>query len=472
MTETTSEAIGRLHTVKDVALAVKGRISRHHAPIFAAAVAFFAFFALIPALTATIGIYGLVADADDVTEQLTDALDGAPESTREFLVEQMADIASGSSGALGVSVVIGLLIALFSASGAVANLVKSLNVAYEIDENRKPWKLRGVALGLMVGGVLVLCIVMFLMTALPSVLSAVGLDGAGRMLLNIGRYPLLGLVMAGALSMLYRLGPDHRGNDKPLSPRLFTIGGFVATVLFVALSALFSFYTANLGSYGETYGPLATIIVLLLWFQLSALAIIVGAEVDAELADREWRARTGLENPDAKASTGTVAAEAYYQAMAARDREAMMALWHRRGAQQHPLFGELAVPEQLASHLDTLFAAFPDLEARIGDIRGGDESATVRYRLTGTFTGDDWTGIPANESELDLDVVAFVQIDDGFIVAIDEVFDSAAMTAQLGFRPGDDSASAKLKKGFGQLRRRFRRPATPSEIEAAEPHDV
>ena len=122
--------------MRDLVLALKDRISRHNAPIFAAAVAFFAFLALIPALTAVIGIYGLVADPDDVARQISEALAGAPESTRTFIVEQMSDISAGSSGVLGLSVGGGLLLALFSASGAVANLLKALNVAYDLDASR------------------------------------------------------------------------------------------------------------------------------------------------------------------------------------------------------------------------------------------------------------------------------------------------------------------------------------------------
>ena len=222
-----------MNDVKDLALAVKDRITRHNAPIFAAGVAFFAFLALIPALTGIIGIYGLVSDPDDVTDQLTDALEGAPETTRDFLVDQMESIAGGSGGALGLSVAISIALALFSASGAVANLIKSLNVAYELEETRKPWTLRGLALVLMLGGIVLLLVVMFLMAALPPLLGETGLGSAASLALNTLRFPILGVVMAVGLSVLYRLGPDHRGNDKPLSPTLITIGGIVATVLFV-----------------------------------------------------------------------------------------------------------------------------------------------------------------------------------------------------------------------------------------------
>ncbi|MEM8706607.1 MAG: YhjD/YihY/BrkB family envelope integrity protein [Actinomycetota bacterium] len=455
--------------VKDLALAVKDRITRHNAPIFAAGVAFFAFLALIPALTGIIGIYGLVSDPDDVTEQLTDALEGAPETTRDFLVDQMESIAGGSGGALGLSVAISIALALFSASGAVANLIKSLNVAYELEETRKPWMLRGLALGLMLGGIVLLLVVLFLMAALPPLLAEIGLGSAASLALNTLRFPILGAVMAVGLSVLYRLGPDHRGNDKPLSPTLITVGGIVATVLFVVLSGLFSFYTANLGSYGETYGPLATIIVLLLWFQLSALAIIIGAEVDAERSDREWRARTGLEAAEARANDGVAAAEAMLAAYAERDSAAVLATWHRRGVERHPRFGDLAVPDQLRTQLDALFAALPDLAVADAQVNGNDTSATARYRLTGTFTGEPWHGVVANERALDIDVVSVLQLEDGFVVEHDLVLDTGAVTAQLGFRPGDESRAARGKAAFGRLRRRVadRRRTDDTEAEAA-----
>lgn len=452
-----------MNDVKELALAIKERISRHNAPIFAAGVAFFAFLALIPALTGIIGIYGLVSDPDDVTDQLTDALESAPESTREFLVDQMSSIADGSGGALGLSVGISIALALFSASGAVANLIKSLNVAYELEETRKPWTLRGLAIALMLGGIVLLSVVTFLMAALPPLLNEVGLGDAATLALNTLRFPILGVVMAVGLSILYRLGPDHRGNDKPLSPRLITVGGIVATVLFVLLSGLFSFYTANLGSYGETYGPLATIVVLLLWFQLSALAVIVGAEVDAERSDREWKARTGLEAEEARAESGVGAIEAMLAAYTARDTDAVLATWHRRGLERHPLFGEVAVPDQLRLQLDALFAAFPDLTIEIHDANGSGDAATARHRMTGTFTGEPWHGVVANGREIDLDIISVVQLEDGFIVGHDLVFDTSTIASQLGFRPGDTSRSARGRAAFGRLRQRVKDRRAPDD---------
>ncbi len=273
---------------KRVAIAVKDRIKSHQGPIYAAAVAFFAFLAMIPALTGLITSYGIIADPEDITRQLGDALESTPESTRTFLIDQMSSIAEGAGGALGIGLAVSILLALFSASGAVANLIKALNASYELNETRKPWELRGVALLLTVGGSLLLSLVIFTLSVLPPILDAAGASSAVSVAVGIARFPLLlGFVIFG-LSALYRKGPDHKDLGSAPSKTVL-IGAGVATALFGLLSIAFSFYTANLGSYGETYGPLATIVVLLLWFQLSALAIIVGAEVDsvlrAELSD-------------------------------------------------------------------------------------------------------------------------------------------------------------------------------------------
>ncbi len=447
---------GRSQSFKETAIAVKGRLKTHRGTVFAAAVAFFAFLALIPALTGIIGLYGLVSDPTDVTRQVTDALSTAPETTRDFIVDQMTRIASGNSGALAVSVVVSALIALFSASGAVANLIKALNVAYELEETRKPWTLRGLAFGLMLGGVITLGVVMFLLAAVPSVLGEIGLGTVARWLLDIARFPVLAALLAGALSLLYRVGPDHLGNDRPLLPRLLTVGGLAATVLFVLVSVLFSFYTANFDSYGETYGPLATIIVLLLWFQLSALSVIVGAETDAALAEAAWRRRTGLEDPAARSGDAVTAARGLFAALADHDVDGVLSHWHRSGVQRDPLFGHLAVPEQLRAHLEEMLAAFPGLIVHVDGISGDEDKATVRYRLEGEFAGKPWGRMPPNGRRMELDAVALLTVEDGFVVRNELVYDSAAVASQLGFRPGGNAAGDRWRAGMATMLNRWR----------------
>jgi membrane protein len=272
--------------------ALLARIKRHNIPIFAAAIAFFGFFALVPTLTGLISGYGLIANEQDVIDLVSDGLSSQPESTRSFVEAQMTDIVNqqGAGIALGISI----FLAFFSASGAVANLMKALNVVYDVVEDRKFLQLRGTAFGLLVGSLLVMGAAMFVMSALPAILEEVNLSIAGQWALRIARFPVLALIMMAALSVLYQVGPNHKSKQRsdsthqplslvPASPhrmRLVTLGGLVATVLFVIFTYLFGLYATSPLA-GGAAGILGTITAIMVWFQLIALAVLVGAEINA-----------------------------------------------------------------------------------------------------------------------------------------------------------------------------------------------
>ncbi len=280
----------RLSSV-NVIKALLARMKAHNTPIYAAAIAFFAFFALVPTLTGAISAYGLVADADDVVEQVEDGLSTQPDSTRTFVTEQMTKIVEDDSA--GVALAISIALAFFSASGAVANLMKALNVVWGLAEDRKFPVLRGTALFLLIGTLFVLGVAMFVMSALPAVLDELDLGAAGEWVARIVRFPLLGLVMMAALSVLYQVGPNHKSKakaavthqpisvvpTKPRKMRFVTPGALVATVLFVAFTYLFGLY-AN-ATAGSATGMLGTITAVMVWFQLIALAVLIGAEINA-----------------------------------------------------------------------------------------------------------------------------------------------------------------------------------------------
>ncbi len=264
-------------------------ISSKYLPIFAAAIAFFAFLAMIPAIAATVSIVGLVADTDDLVEEANSALEASPEETREFFVGQIESIAS-SSGA-GATAVIGALLAVFSASGAVGNLMSALNVVFDREENRNFVLKRVIAIGLLLGAIVLLGAMVFAMSVVPALLEDWTGSGALSVLITIGRFVGLAALMALGLSVLYRIGPaaEERstfelvsGGKKPL----ISVGAIIGTVLFVLLSWGFGVFVENFGTYGETYGALATIVVVLLWFQLVSLGILIGALVDSIRAKR------------------------------------------------------------------------------------------------------------------------------------------------------------------------------------------
>jgi membrane protein len=252
------------------------RLREHNTTLVAAGVAFYAFLAFIPALIAFISVYGLVADPADVQRQVHDVASALPEEVQRFLTFQLESITEASSGAVSVTLVIAVAIALWSASGGMASLVTGLHVAAQRDEPKSFVAKRGKALALTLGAIVFLTVVMFLITALPSLLSEAG--DAGRVAMEILRWPILAVVMVIGIGLLYRFAT-------PTSPAAWlgvvTPGAVVATVGWLVVSALFAVYAANFASYSKTYGSLASIVVLLLWIWLSALLVLVGAEYDA-----------------------------------------------------------------------------------------------------------------------------------------------------------------------------------------------
>lgn len=269
-------ASARLNHIKDVALEVKDNLKQHNVPVAAAGIAFFGFLSLFPAMAAAISIYGLISDPDEITEQIQDALASAPDSTREFLGDQLTEIASAASGGLGLIAGIGILAALWSASAAVKHLIAALNNVYGFRETRGFVALRGTALLFTVGAIVFLVAAIFGLAILPAVLAAVDMGDAGRVLIGILRFPVLILLMSMAISVLFNLGPNR-------SVRRFkvtTVGAIVGTIIWIIVSALLSIYTANAGKFSGGANTLGAITALLLWLNATAFSVLVGAEID------------------------------------------------------------------------------------------------------------------------------------------------------------------------------------------------
>lgn len=281
---------------------LRERIKEHRLPIFAAAVAFFGFIALIPALAAAVSITALVADVDVLIEEVDSALEASPQETRDFLGAQLRSIADGGNSSAGIAAFVGIALSLFSASGAVGQLMEALNVVHDRRESRNFVVKRGTAFLLLLGTILTMAAMVFAMNVVPALINSFVESSGVSALVNIGRFVGLGLFMVFALTVLYRFGPSPdneragelvSGGKRPLLSK----GALVGTVLVVVVSWGFGFFANNFGSYNETYGTLAAIVVLLLWLQLLALAVLVGAEVHAVLEQRrvrEVRSNAGL----------------------------------------------------------------------------------------------------------------------------------------------------------------------------------
>jgi membrane protein len=263
--------------VQSIASRLRPRIREHNLTLVAAGVAFYAFLALIPTLVAFISIYGLVANPADVTRQVKDVASALPKEVQNFFVYQLTSIIHANRTGVSVTLIVAVALALWSASGGMAALVTGVHVALDREQPKSYVKKRGKALLLTIGAIVFLGVVIFVIAAVPPLLSNVGLASAGRIVLGILRWPILAAVMVVGIGLLYRVSVKD-------GPRgwlgVVTPGSVVAMVGWLIVSALFAVYTANFSSYSKTYGALASIIVLLLWLWLSCLLVLLGAEVD------------------------------------------------------------------------------------------------------------------------------------------------------------------------------------------------
>lgn len=261
--------------LRSVASKLPERLRDHNLTLVAAGVAFYAFLAFVPSLIALISIYGLVGDPHDVQRQVKDVASALPKEVQSFLVFQLSSIIKANSASVSITLVVAIVLALWSASGGMAALITGIHVALEKDEPKGFVVKRGKALALTLAAIVFLSIVIFLIAALPPLLSDLG-TGV-RVALDVLRWPVLAAVMIGGIGLLYRFSVKDGVRPKF---GVVTPGAVVAMVGWLVVSALFAVYTANFSNYSKTYGALASIVVLLLWLWLSSLLVLVGAEVD------------------------------------------------------------------------------------------------------------------------------------------------------------------------------------------------
>jgi membrane protein len=269
----------RSETLWQIAVSVVTRIGRDNLTLVAAGVAFYAMTAIFPAIAAFVSIYGLFADPHAVHSQIAAYASLLPENALKLLTDALDSFTAKSGSALNVALLVSLGIALWSAKAGVSSLITGLNIANETIEKRNLLVQQVVALALTAGAILFSIVAFAAIALLPAVIAIFPLGEGISTILGLGRWPLLAVLVCFGLAIVYRFGP-YRVKAKW---RWITWGAAIATVLWLAGSALFSFYVSRFGSYDATYGSLAAPVILLLWFWLSALIVLLGAEIDAEL---------------------------------------------------------------------------------------------------------------------------------------------------------------------------------------------
>jgi len=248
----------------------------------AAALTYYGVLSIFPALIALVSIVGLVGDPATVTRALTDVISSiGPASAVETFKGPIEGITK-SSGAAGLLFIVGIASALWTASGYVGAFMRAANVIYEVEEGRSFVKLR--PLQMLVTLVLVLLLAMVLVALVltgplaEAVGSAVGLSAAAVTAWDIAKWPVLLAVVVMMITLLYYASPNAKlGGIKSIVP-----GAVLAIVVWLIASAGFAFYVANFGSYNATYGALGGAVIFLIWLWLSNVAILLGAELNAE----------------------------------------------------------------------------------------------------------------------------------------------------------------------------------------------
>ncbi|MEA2282246.1 MAG: rane protein [Solirubrobacteraceae bacterium] len=248
----------------------------------AAALTYYAVLAVFPALIALVSIVGLVGDPQTITKGLTDIVGSiAPKSAVAALKGPIQGITK-SSGTAGILLIVGLVSALWSASGYVGAFMRASNRIYEVEEGRSFIKLR--PLQMLVTLVLILLLVLVIVAVVltgpiaGAVGSAIGVASAAVTVWNIVKWPVLFVIVVFMFAVLYYSAP----NAKLRGLKSIIPGAALAIVVWLIASAAFAFYVANFGSYNKTYGTLGGIVAFLVWLWITNVVILLGAELNAE----------------------------------------------------------------------------------------------------------------------------------------------------------------------------------------------
>lgn len=252
--------------------------------LLAAGVAFFAFVSIFPALLATGLVYGLVTDPGEVEQQVGQISEVLPATAAELLSGELDRLVDASDQSLSIGLILALAVALWGASTATSNLIGAVNACYDHTTRRSFVRRRALAIAMTVGGIVFIAVAVALVAIMPFVIEALDLPTWVRRLVQVIRWSIFVIGVVMALGVLYRVAPFRAGVDV----RWTSLGAIVAMLLWVAASAGFSLYVSQFGTnYQSTYGQLAGVIVLLFWLWFGAIAALLGAEVNAELARRK-----------------------------------------------------------------------------------------------------------------------------------------------------------------------------------------
>jgi membrane protein len=282
-----------LPTLKRALLTAGRATASQRVSLVAAGIAFYATLALFPTITMLISLYGLVYNPDTVQPQLQYLQSFMPPAAFSLISDRIQAVVAEPARGLGINFAVSLLISLWSSSTGTKSLINALTFAYHEKEKRGLIKFQLVAIGMTLVAVIGTALAIGVLVLIPIILTLLGLSGDAKFLVGLLSFSaMIGFVII-ALGLLYRFGPA--GNSR----NFYAPGAAIATVIWLLGSWLFGFYVGHFAAYSATYGPLSTLIGLMMWFFLSAYAVLFGAEINAAL-DKEWRRAPSQVNKQAR----------------------------------------------------------------------------------------------------------------------------------------------------------------------------
>jgi membrane protein len=267
------------HGWLDVAWRIWNNIGANRIMLVAAGATFYLLLALFPALAAFVSLYGLVANPVTVADHIAFLGSLLPAGGLDIIETQLDALATQDVSALSFGFILGLMIALWSANNGIKTLFDAMNIVYAEEEKRGFIKLNLLSAAFTLGGLMVAIALIFTVGVVPAIIAFMGLERQADLMIAWLRWPILLSMIAVGITLIYRFGPSRR----PAKWRWLFPGSLLATIVWIAASAAFSFYLQNFADYNATYGSLGAVIGFMTWTWISVIILLVGAQLNAEI---------------------------------------------------------------------------------------------------------------------------------------------------------------------------------------------
>lgn len=289
---------------KDVFWRVWSKTSDDRLMLIAAGTTFYTLLALFPALAAFVSVYGFVADPRTIADQIGFLSEILPSGGYEMILAQLQALASQETGVLSFGFLFGLAVALWSANNGIKALFNAMNIAYAETEKRGIIKLNVISFLFTLGTIFVGVLLLFSIGIIPALLALFPIGSSTEFLIYVLRWPVLVLIVAAAITLIYRFGPSR----EKAKWRWLTWGAAIATIIWLTASVGFSFYLENFADYNATYGALGAIIGFMMWTWISVIILIIGACLNAE-SEHQTRRDSTIGAPRLMGERGAVMAD-------------------------------------------------------------------------------------------------------------------------------------------------------------------